>query len=448
VLALVTHHCESRVRVAVAKTGRRIECPKPQELELQNLAENSQMKFFLIPAALLFVQSVVSLVGGLRFLRLIRKNRARPAGGYQPPVALIIPCKGVDNGFKQNVDHFLSQDYPRYEVVFVVASEDDPAYKCLAEATAQAQHPVARANPKQNIVVAGYSDTNGEKVHNLLAGLAAVDPQTEVLAFADVDARPSGEWLRFLVAPLESHDVTVSTGYRWYLPSASLASRLRAAWDTSIATMMGEHGHNFAWGGSMAIRAADFTRMKIAEQYWQGTVSDDYAITRAAREAGGKIRFESRCLVASQEDSTFAEFLEWANRQIIITRIYATHYWYVGLASYGLYALTFIWGLALLILPGVAPSSKMTTAALLAGILIFGMLKGATRTVAAREIFPSERSSLDRYGSCYWQLTPLIPWVMLYNFLIAALQRRIEWRGTVYELRSRNELHVVSRRQW
>jgi ceramide glucosyltransferase len=405
------------------------------------------MKFFLIPMALLFIQSVGSLVGGFRFLKLIRKNRARSSGGYQPPVALIIPCKGIDDRFKQNVIHFLDQDYPRYQVVFVVASQDDPAYEYLVAVIAQSQGAAPRSNPKQTVIVAGYSDKNGEKVNNLLAGLAAVDAQVEVLAFADVDAQPSREWLRFLVAPLESRGVTVSTGYRWYLPSASLASRLRAAWDTSIATMMGEHDHNFAWGGSMAIRVGDFARLRIADHYWQGTVSDDYAITRAVRDSGGKIRFEPRCLVASQEDSTFADFINWANRQIIITRVYATHYWYMGLASYSLYALAFVWGLVLLILPGVAISSKMIAAALLAGILTLGILKGATRTVAAREIFPSERATLDRYGSCYWQFTPLIPWVMLYNFVTAGFQRRIEWRGTVYQLKSRNELKVIRRDQ-
>ena len=59
-------------------------------------------------------------------------------------------------------------------------------------------------------------------------------------------------------APLANPQITVSTGFRWYLPGEGFVSRLRAAWDTSIATMMGDHDHNFAWGGSMAIRAADF----------------------------------------------------------------------------------------------------------------------------------------------------------------------------------------------
>jgi ceramide glucosyltransferase len=402
------------------------------------------MEFFLVPAVLLLIQSILSLAGGFRFLRLIRKAQSRTCGTYQPTAALIIPCKGVDEKLRRNAEYFLTQDYGRYQIFFVVASERDPAYDILVK-TIDSLEP----NPKSKalIVTAGYSDKNGEKVNNLLAGVAAANPDTEVLAFADIDAQPARDWLRFLVAPLESGEITVSTGYRWYLPSATFASRLRAAWDTSIATMMGEHDYNFVWGGSMAIRLADFKRLRIAKEYWQGTVSDDYAVTRAVRNAGGKIHFEPRCFLASQQDSNVADFLEWTNRQIIITRVYAQRYWRLGLASHGLYVLTMLWGLALLIVRGIPAPWKITAAVLLASIVVLGMLKGATRTVAARILFPSEHATIERYGSCYWRLAPLTPWIMLYNFVVAGFRRRIEWCGTVYELRSRSELRVVARNQ-
>jgi hypothetical protein len=35
---------------------------------------------------------------------------------------------------------------------------------------------------------------------------------------------------------------------------------------------------------------------------------------------------------------------------------------------------------------------------------------------------------------------------MLYNFLLAGFVRRIEWRGTEYELISQNEVRVLERR--
>ncbi len=63
------------------------------------------------------------------------------------------------------------------------------------------------------MVVAGQTQSNGEKVNNLLAGVAAVNSEAEVLAFADIDVQPPEDWLRALVAPLANPVIIVSTGY-------------------------------------------------------------------------------------------------------------------------------------------------------------------------------------------------------------------------------------------
>jgi ceramide glucosyltransferase len=394
---------------------------------------------------LLALQNALSLRDGRRFLNFVRKSRKQPQRDFAPAVAVIIPTKGVDTGFHLNLDAFLNQDYPRAQMIFVVASEDDPAYGVLATRLKSRTAPPALATLKTSVVTAGYSNLRGEKVNNLIRGLADVGPEAEVLVFADIDARPHDDWLRSLVAPLADPAVTVSTGFRWYLPGAGFASQLRAAWDTSIATLLGDHGNNFAWGGSMAIRASDFKRLQIAERYWERTASDDYSLTRAVREARGRIRFEPRCLLASKEDSGFRKFLQWANRQIIITRVYAPRLWTVGLIAHSFYCSTVLTGFTLLLLPITSGQQRLEIAALLAITLVLATVKAHIRTVVAREMFPEEASALARFGSRYWQLAPLVPWVMLMNFLVAGFTRRIEWRGTEYELRSMDELQVLRR---
>ncbi len=345
---------------------------------------------------------------------------------------------------RENALRFLTQDYPGYQLIFVVASSDDPAYQLLRACLPNDESEAAK-QVKASLVVAGFSLHTGEKVNNLLAGVRAVSVEAEVLAFADIDARPREDWLRSLIAPLEDPRLTMSTGFRWYLPGHAFASRLQSAWDASIATMMGEHNQNFAWGGSMAIRRKDFERLGVAERYWQRTVSDDYAITRAVREARGAIHFEPRCLVTSLGNAGFGSFLKWANRQIIITRVYAARYWRLGLASYSLYAATFLWGLALIVLPGILPAHRLIAVAFLVAVLALGTAKGALRAAAARVLFPEETEALGHYGSCYWKLAWAVPWVMFFNFATAAFIRRIEWRGTIYELRSIEELRVIRR---
>jgi hypothetical protein len=139
------------------------------------------------------------------------------------------------------------------------------------------------------------------------------------------------------------------------------------------------------------------------------------------------------------------EFLAWANRQIILTRVYAHRLWVLGLAAYGFYCGTFLLGLVELVQPSTSPLWKAVIATALFIILILGYAKGQIRTVVARELFPEDRETLSRLGGRYWQLSPLVPWVMLFNFVAAGITRRIEWRGCEYELPSVDEVKVLRR---
>lgn len=399
-------------------------------------------KLFLGAGVLLVLQSAWALLDGFRFLGLIRHRLSLWQEGTTPSAAVLIPCKGVDAGFAANVEAFLKQDYPDYQVAFIVATEEDPAYAILRAGLESFRSSAADRKPRATLMVAGIADGRGEKVNNLLQGLKVADQAATVLVFADIDATPAPDWLRALVAPLSDSTITVSTGFRWYLPGEGFVSRLRAAWDSSIATMLGAHDHNFAWGGSMAIRAAEFLRLRIAEDYWPNTVSDDYAVTQAVRDAGGRIAFVPRCLVASREESNLRDFLRWSTRQIIITRLYASRLWKLGLAASILYCGTFVLGLAAMALPHATTHGRIAILATLMLVLLLGAAKGYIRTVVAREMFPREIGSR---GSCYWQLQPLVPWIMLGNLVVAGLTRRIEWRGTEYELVSENEVRIIRR---
>jgi len=399
---------------------------------------------FIILGILLLAQSGKSLRDGFRYLDYVRRCRAQDPGDYAPPAAVVIPVTGADASLETNIAAFMGQDYPQYQLVLVVRDEEDPAYATLNALVKEAGMRGSGGSCNTSLVVAGPSHAQGQKVHNLLRGLDEAGTGTEVLVFADADARPGLTWLRSLAAPLSNRDVTVSTGFRWYLPGRSFVSQLRAAWDTSIATFMGEHDSSFPWGGSMAIRAEDFKRLQVRERYWASTVSDDYGLGRAVHDAGGRIRFEPRCLVASREESSFAEFMRWANRQMIITRVYAPRLWGLGLAAHALYSLAFIFGLLVLLNPA-GGWERLAVVAGLAIVLGLGMGKGNIRAAVAREIFPEEQGILSRYGKCYWQLTWLVPWVMLYNFVVAGWVRTIEWSGVRYRLRSNHEVEVVAR---
>jgi hypothetical protein len=423
---------------------------------------------FWVLAVLLLAQSVAALFLTFKSLRYFRRSRSQPFNNFTPPVALIIPCKGLDPEFEFHVSCYLRQDYPHYQLVFVVASVDDPAYQALRAHLETAQEHVLKKEqetigpqairPTSGVqmeaqlggvqtvlVVAGYSDSRGEKVHNLLAGLKKVDSKAEVLVVADIDVRPKGDWLRSLVSPLADPTVTVSTGSQWHLPGRGFTSRLRAAWGALSVRLLGEHDHHEAWGGSMAIRTADFKRLAVAERYWANAVNDDDTLSLAVHEAGGRIRFEPRCMVASVGELKLGEFLRYGTRQMVFTRVYSPGLWFVEAATYVYSCGTALMGMVLLALPSIAASQRMAMAGILLAIALLVVGKGFVHETIMKELFPEEAPRLSLYGACYWKLSLLAPWVVLLNYLLSGLTRRIEWRGTHYELRSRNETRFIRR---
>ena len=97
-------------------------------------------------------------------------------------------------------------------------------------------------------------------------------------------------------------------------------------------------------------------------------------------------------------------------------------------------------GVVLLLTPGNGWTARLAIGAALGIIQILGVAKGGIRAIVAHEGFE------EKCASCYWTLAPIVPWVMLYNFLLAGFVRRIEWRGTEYELISQSEVRVLGRR--
>src|SRR5499433_372417 len=196
--------------------------------------------FFSIFGFLLFIQSAFALIATMRFTRYALRRRSARQTRYQPKAVVIVPCRGLEHGFEENVHAILTQDYRDYEVVFVTESENDPAHGVLSRLLKQSRR-LSPSAPTTWMVVAGEAKNQGQKVHNLcvaIDSLNSIDRRVEALVFADSDTRPSRNWLADLVAPLADKRIGATTGYRWYLPSddrrdstGSFASALLSVWN-------------------------------------------------------------------------------------------------------------------------------------------------------------------------------------------------------------------------
>jgi len=387
--------------------------------------------------------------------------------------ALIVPCRGLDSEFRENIASFFNQDYENYLLWFVVADRSDPAYDELCRLKTDLS-PASKALDVQ-ILVAGGTQSCSQKIHNLLycyrklsdprclrkqesvEPLAPAQEGVEILAFADSDICVRNDWLSHLVWPLHRSKTGVATGYRWFIPKKNnLASLVLSAVNAKVAQLLGNTCFNQAWGGSMAVRVEVFRRLGI-EKIWSRALSDDLSLSRTVKKAGMKVAFVPACLAASYASITWRELFEFGRRQFLITRISTPRTWWFGLLS-SLYSVLGVWGgaglavyathkflafsfefLVILAVPIIFLLSQFSQA-ILRQKMAQKLLKYGRRVTSDERQAIRAAMSADILGFWVWSL-------LLLSFVISsAFGRTICWRGIRYKLLGPTEIVVLSGR--
>jgi ceramide glucosyltransferase len=343
-----------------------------------------------------------------------KRTKRRIFSNYSALAYIIVPCKGIEHGFHENIQAFLAQEYMRYEILFVVDSKDDPAYNTLYQ--------IIMKKPNAHIVLTNPSTGCSGKVSALLAGLESTT-NAEVLVFADSDIKPDVHWLQNIIAPLQDETIGATTGYRWYFPS-NWKTLLISAWNMTSIVFMFYPSYTFAWGGSTAIRKKVFDELNIKAK-WKTAFSDDLILTQTVKKAGYKIYFQPKCIIESPPETSIISFIRWGTRQYTWVRWYYPLFWlgsffgFIGLQviiALGLFLLLFGY-----YLPGI----------LLSSILLFEILYGwlGINILPKTMIYPKERYPL-KIG--YALLTPVVFLLLTQNVLASAIKQEIQWAGRTY----------------
>jgi ceramide glucosyltransferase len=359
-----------------------------------------------------------------RFFRHSRVVVSKTADDFTPPVSILKPLHGLDRGAYDNFASFCSQNYPRYEILFAVREESDPAVPVVRRLIQDFPEISIRL-----LVDPNRKGTNDKVGKLCLMAEKAIYP---LLVITDSDVRVAPDYLRKVAGIFRDPRVGAVTA----LYRATEAPSFGAVMDTmgslsfsgSALVARDIEGLKFTMGSTVAV-----TRERLDEIGGFAPLldmhSDDYELGRRIAANGYRVELAPEPVDMEFPSETLGDYLRHELR------------WLIGLRH-------------------IRPGGHF-------GLL---MTQGVAWTGAAALLAPSWRASVAwicaylivRLGSGYvigvwglhdpvvrrkFWLLPVHDLLWFFLWLVSFSINRIEWRGLVFTLEKGRMVPVASRPQ-
>jgi uncharacterized protein len=230
---------------------------------------------------------LVPVVGTLISLRFLEKSNRSYEGALipapLPPISILKPLKGLDEGLEENLESFFLLDYPRFELIFCVADPEDPAAEIVKNLLVR--YPAISAR----LFVGAENIRPNPKINNIARGYDSA--LHELILISDSNIRAHRRYLRELVHGFKS-DTAIETSIITANPSTGLGGALEASYlNTLFARGMivaDVIGHPCVVGKSMLFKKE--TLEKIGGlQMLSAYIAEDYIAGERCRRAGLRI---------------------------------------------------------------------------------------------------------------------------------------------------------------
>lgn len=260
-----------------------------------------------------FFVTVFSMAVGI-WLGILGIRRASKAQCVKEPeqscplLEVLVPIKGVSPNQEEILRSLLTQSYPNYRLSFILENEQDSANEVVSRLCEQ--YPHARK------VLSGTLQSCGQKNHNLIAGVKALRPETQIVMFCDSTNAADSDWLKRFIRPLVTNSAQVVTTFRVFKPQPETVGGVCQALYAALLRLLAWTKPS-PWGGATALHRATFDKLRVIDT-WSRTVIDDLVLGNVLEAAGVKVTMDPCNLLDSPlRNQSVRGFLAFLDRQIL-----------------------------------------------------------------------------------------------------------------------------------
>ncbi|MDO5571322.1 MAG: glycosyltransferase [Bacteroidales bacterium] len=332
------------------------------------IAEDISYIFFGIFIAVFFIQIIYYLAFYLRPLRKISSERNKDVdeNNTNEGVSVIIYANNDSESLWKNLDSYLNQEYPLFEVIVVNDGSTDETEEVLGTFENQFD------NLYHTFVAEGARNLSRKKL-SLTLGIKAA--KYDIVLFTNANCKPdSPRWIETMASNF-TKETDIVVGYTQldckkgfinrYISFDWLLRALRIfGYSLAVTPFEGE-------GSNMAYRKKIFFDNKGFSKYMQLHIGeDDLFVNSLANKKNTKIELSDDSFVTSYFDSTKSGWLQTKRNRAFTEKFYKNMFSYIM----GFESLTRYLFLAMFVLLIVVSYSDLILMSVIGGVFIFNFI--------------------------------------------------------------------------